>query len=380
MFITFDDGTRGLYKYADLALRSVGYHGTSFLISGRVSTSTYYLTWPQIDRMASSGRWSFGGHTHALHTRADFGGTRGPSSVLTNRRRGPDGSREAMAVFTERVRGDVEESLDAFGRHGLPQPAMFAWPFSEARDPSTDRPAAAAAARAIAKAFPMRFVNTAAPDAASRRSIGADAIERLEVVAGMRPDEVLSAMRTMQTVSVDDPADGVWLVNRRKPSAVEIRDRRVGVRPGRAGSTTYTSADWIPQQSADWIDYRVDATLRAPESGRSSLRVRVGSPNEVRVMVGRSSVTVFRHRGVGADRIVDVAVGEFALAPGRDHDVRVEVAEHRTRIVVDEVVVDVPTGRGSVTGGVGADFGRAPGGEWGSLDGLRVRRLDVVNR
>lgn len=375
VFITFDDGTRGLYRFADPVLRSLGFKGMSFLITGRVSTSSYYLTWSQVGRMASTGRWSFGGHTHGLHTKIEVDG-RGPRSALTNRRLLADGRREPLAVFTARIAGDVTTSLADFSRHDLPRPTMFAWPFSEARDPSLDRRAAAVAGQAITRTFPVRFVNTSAPDAASRRSVRADAIERLEVLAGTRTPELLTSMRQMQTVSVDNPAGGVWLVNGRTRAAVEVRGGSLGVRPERVGSATSTSGDWMPQQSADWVDYRVRATLRVPDDGRSSLRVRVGSPNELRIVVERASFTVMRRTRVRGGK--DVAIGEYSVGAAKDHRLTVDVAGSLTHIEVDGISVDVPTRSGAVSGGVGVDFGRADGGPWGHLDALQVQPLAVT--
>ena len=78
--ITFDDGTKGLWTYADPVLERYGFSAISFLITGRVGThQPYYLTWPEVSRMQASGRWDFESHTHALHRKIGPEGDRARS-------------------------------------------------------------------------------------------------------------------------------------------------------------------------------------------------------------------------------------------------------------------------------------------------------------
>ena len=70
VLITFDDGTHGLWTYADKILERHGMHGVSFLITGNVGAKRpYYLSWQEIERMADSGRWDFQSHTRKMHAR-----------------------------------------------------------------------------------------------------------------------------------------------------------------------------------------------------------------------------------------------------------------------------------------------------------------------
>lgn len=57
VLLTFDDGTRGLWAYADRIRARHRMHGSAFLITGRTGrTHPYHLTWAEAARMRESGR------------------------------------------------------------------------------------------------------------------------------------------------------------------------------------------------------------------------------------------------------------------------------------------------------------------------------------
>jgi biofilm PGA synthesis lipoprotein PgaB len=87
VLITFDDGTHGLWTYADRILERHGMHGVSFLITGNVGAKRpYYLTWQEIDRMAQSGRWDFQSHTRKMHARLPVDANGTLASEMSHRR------------------------------------------------------------------------------------------------------------------------------------------------------------------------------------------------------------------------------------------------------------------------------------------------------
>src|SRR5205807_263840 len=59
--LTFDDGI-ATQTTARSLLNQYGMHGTFFIISGLVGSSSYYMTWPQVDALATDGN-EIGGHT-----------------------------------------------------------------------------------------------------------------------------------------------------------------------------------------------------------------------------------------------------------------------------------------------------------------------------
>jgi poly-beta-1,6-N-acetyl-D-glucosamine N-deacetylase len=140
LLITFDDGAKGTWVYADRVLAKLGFQATVFLITGDVGHhQPYYLDWPEVEAMQESGRWSFGSHTAEGHglVAADNSGDTGP--FLTNRLWLPNEDRlETLGEYRERVSADLDRSVEEIRAHGLPRPALFAFPFSAVSEPTND--------------------------------------------------------------------------------------------------------------------------------------------------------------------------------------------------------------------------------------------------
>jgi poly-beta-1,6-N-acetyl-D-glucosamine N-deacetylase len=140
LLITFDDGAKGTWIYADPVLRRLSYQATVFLITGDVSHhQPYYLDWPEVEAMQSSGRWSFGSHTAQGHglVASDDSGDVGP--FLTNRIWLPSAGRlETLDEYRARVAADLDRSIAEIEAHGLPRPRVFAYPFSATVEPTND--------------------------------------------------------------------------------------------------------------------------------------------------------------------------------------------------------------------------------------------------
>lgn len=132
LLITFDDGTKTNWIYGDPVLRELGFEATNFLITADVSHhQPYYLSWPEVEEMAESGRWSFGTHTDDGHGYVPVNHGTGEGPFLTNRAWLPaQGRRETVAEYTARVVGDAQRSIERIENHGLPRPVGFAFPFS----------------------------------------------------------------------------------------------------------------------------------------------------------------------------------------------------------------------------------------------------------
>ena len=68
VMITFDDGAKGVWQYADPVLARYDLHATAFIITGFVGThAPYYMTWDEIAELHDSGRWDIEAHTHLGH-------------------------------------------------------------------------------------------------------------------------------------------------------------------------------------------------------------------------------------------------------------------------------------------------------------------------
>jgi peptidoglycan/xylan/chitin deacetylase (PgdA/CDA1 family) len=160
LMISFDDGIKTNWIYADPILREAGFEATEYLITGDVSRhQPYYLSWPEVEAMQASGRWSFGSHTDLGHgyVVADAQGDEGP--FLTNREWLPKlGRLETIDEYRARVSSDLDRSITMLERHGLPRPVTFAYPFS-AVESTNDPILGPTVEKIIAQRFPAPVDN-----------------------------------------------------------------------------------------------------------------------------------------------------------------------------------------------------------------------------
>jgi poly-beta-1,6-N-acetyl-D-glucosamine N-deacetylase len=356
VLITFDDGTGGLYRYADPILEEYGFTAVSFLITGRVGLNRpYYLTWRQVEWMRDSGRWDFQSHTHDLHTEVPIApGVKG--SDLSNRVY-DDGRTETMAEFQGRVTDDLEQSVRDFVAHGLPRPTMFAWPFSDRGAVQlADAPAVAYVQEEIARLFDISFVNdrlTATP--VTQSDIASQGARRFEILQDDTTQSVFRAVERMATLPVSDlrplDVDQTWLEPGGFPAPLDLHD---GVVQADADTLTFVTANWAVQRTSTWSDYVVEATVDGMATGNDTagLRVRVEHEGEVELRVSGNSARV--QQG-------DQVVAEVPVSPG-PHALRVEVTPQQTTAYVDDRLlgtVAAPADRMAAEGGFGIVVSRA---------------------
>lgn len=194
VLITFDDGTAGLWQYADPILERYGLHAVTFLITSAPDrNSPYYLSWAEIARMQESGRWEFGSHSHDQHTKVAVAEQSRAGSALAH----PvlvDGLLESESDHDARVEEDLDRSIAAFAEHGLPVPVAFAYPFSDLGDANTNR--------AVAARFAISFVNvnsdTQPVPVTEDTSM---VVGRAEIFAGQGDREVFDRLASIGTES-----------------------------------------------------------------------------------------------------------------------------------------------------------------------------------
>lgn len=141
VLITFDDGAKGIWKYADRILERYGFHATAFVITGSVGTrQPYYLTWAEMRHMRDNGRWDFAGHTDEGHGRVplDATGTTVAPFLLTRRWLAEPGRLETLDEWRVRVQTDLARSVDQLVDHGFDAPLLFAHPFAAVTGPAND--------------------------------------------------------------------------------------------------------------------------------------------------------------------------------------------------------------------------------------------------
>lgn len=376
VLITFDDGTQGLWTYADRILRRYGFHAVALVITGHLDdrAGPYYLSWPEVVRMAATGRWTFGSHTHDSHREIPVGPTasRAPHrSELVNRRWTGTG-RESVRHFQRRVDADLRASIHDLTSHGLPRPRLFAYPFSESSLPGQDPVALRHVLGRISVLFDAAFSSLARnPEpvgvrALARRSL---ILDRLAVDRYTSAFDLFAAMRRMRTLPVSQAAplarDAVWLA----PDGQPVPVRTDGGRLTLAGATTYLNARYAPQATADWTGYRVSATIRSlAGTANASLLAGAGGSHPIQARVSARQVRVSQ----GRTTVV------APLDPRNSHAVAINVSGHRIRVTVDGVtrydrtLVDSPLARGGIGVTVFRASAKTP---FPAFEGLRVTPL-----
>lgn len=351
VLITFDDGTQGLWTHADRILASYGFHAVSFVVTGQLDgvSGPYYLSWPEVKRMAASGRWTFGSHTRDSHRQVVVDPTGMLRSRLVNRQWTPSG-RESMSDFQRRVDDDLQGSIADLIRHGLPRPRLFAYPFSEASFPAQDGDALRYVLGRVAQLFDTAFSSRSAvpePAGVRARHRAPVIVDRLVVRRSTSAAQLFGAMQRMRTLPVDRARplakDAVWLTPDGRTAGV----RTVGDRLTVDGLSRYVTAAYAAQATGDWTGYRVTATIRglqqvAAVSG--TLSARLGGSHPVHVRVSSRTVRV----SLGSTEVV------ARLDPSDAHAVSIDAAHGRTVVTVDGVrrfdapTADSPAARGGI--------------------------------
>jgi poly-beta-1,6-N-acetyl-D-glucosamine N-deacetylase len=194
VLVTFDDGTKSNWVFADPVLRELGFEATDFLITADVSHhQPYYLLWEEVEAMQESGRWSFGSHTDDGHgfLATNKKGEEGP--FLTNRAWLAQQQRlETRAEYEARISADLDRSIARMQAHGLPRPSAFAYPFS-AVETSNDPVVASLLDQMLDERFADVLVNRTEDTFIQRGH--ANPLSRVEVFNGTTTQALLKQLR-----------------------------------------------------------------------------------------------------------------------------------------------------------------------------------------
>jgi peptidoglycan/xylan/chitin deacetylase (PgdA/CDA1 family) len=142
ILITFDDGRLDSYRGADRILAQHDYRATMFAIAGFVEEgNSFYLTWDELRRMATSGTWDVQEHAGVGHVnvRYDAAGNEGPAYAY--RQYIPGHGLETFGEYKRRVVHDIlwakqtmSEQLPGFS------PLSFAVPYGSYGQDRTNDP------------------------------------------------------------------------------------------------------------------------------------------------------------------------------------------------------------------------------------------------
>ncbi|KAB1980769.1 polysaccharide deacetylase family protein [Streptomyces triticiradicis] len=331
VLITFDDGTDGLWKYADRILAKHKMHGTISLITGSMDKHRpYYLTWREIERMHRSGRWDFQSHTRAMHGMKQVDATGNTGAPLVNRLWLKDeGRRENPTEYRTRVVHDLAGSVKDITGHGMPAPSMFAIPFSDGPGQQDADSTDSQARHLLKELFPIVMTDhSSVPLTASRRSAAEGLVQRVEVVARTTPAQMLDRIGQNVQVSPDVRRPLSERENwggRQTRTSFEVF---LGKAPSSPLTPRYAKADYRPNSSVDWTDYRATALIGSLGNGtnQAALGVRTNSKEPMTVVLTRGRATLL------AD---GYKVASQPLDPKSDHAVTVEVRRDTTTAHID---------------------------------------------
>lgn len=351
VLITFDDGPASLYTTADPILAQHGFQAVGFLITGSVPARgpSYYLSWDLAAKLVDTGRWTFGGHTHALHDYVPLpdGGT-GPALI---NRLVVDGQIETFEAWRARVQADLDASVDAFVTGLGRLPAGFAYPFTARTHPSNDQRIPGEVGQLVADRFGLAFGGVLLEGGAVTEVTDPVEIPRIPVTADMTAQDVLAALDdarpTAPTAALAalrwDRADGAC---------------HVGTYRLRVGGPGYHRCKVLGDTSL-WRDYTARIDVRGADRDVTALlAVRDGPAGRVEIVLGES---LGRIRQRTAEGWQDLA--PLTLEPAAVRRVEVIVSGVRLRVRVDDQLAAVRLSDTLASGAIG--FGVASRAERG---------------
>ncbi|MFL5863231.1 MAG: polysaccharide deacetylase family protein [Solirubrobacteraceae bacterium] len=356
VMLTFDDSTKGTWIYGDPILAAAGFRAVSFVITGWVGIrQPYYLTWDELQRMQASGRWDLQSHSRLGHQRLPIDGSGATAPALINRLWLPDAHRiETLDEFTARVRADLAGSKTDLVDHGLPEPQLFAYPFSAAAGPTDDPAAAGRTAAIVRDLFAAGLVDSATATASGPADVRARLLRRVDVGTATTTDQlfdlVTASVPAALTSTRPFTLPGRWVDHSGAPvEAGAFAAGQLRLDPGPGG---WQGADFDSARSTEWAGYRVRVRvggLAVPGAGGfGGVRLLTGDPSQIQVAVSGDWVSI--RQGVGAD---EREVLEAPIAPSSAHELSVSIGAGDAGVAVDGAVIAQVPVDGEATGGVG---------------------------
>jgi hypothetical protein len=351
ILITFDDGARGIWTYADPVLKRLHLHAMAFIITGRVGThQPYYVTWPQLAVMSRSGRWDIESHTNALHTDVPVSpyGAIGPA--LANLRwLAAVGRLETLPEYQTRVAADLAASKVAFAAHHLPVPLMFAYPFSATGHPSNDPRVPALLRKIVGSAFTFAFDNETDAGSIGPEELRGRLLPRIEVLGGTTAAELYGRLQRTSPLSPDQVRLTVaadWSDSAGHANVTATAGR---LRVGAPGHTSWQYALFGPSLHAAWTHYRLTATVHdlSQRDTAAAVLVRVSATGALKITVTRS---LLRISAIGSSTR---ELAHRVLPAAQEHNVVIDETPTATTVKVDSVPLLTVRSTLAAGGGIG---------------------------
>jgi poly-beta-1,6-N-acetyl-D-glucosamine N-deacetylase len=363
VMITFDDGARGVWQYADPILARNNQRAAAFIITGFVGThAPYYMTWSELAALQATGRWDLEAHTHLGHVKVPSDANGGMEPFLTTLQYLPDQRRvETQEEYTARVYGDLSECKRQFLVHGLPEPTLFAFPFSAHDDDPRGSGMLKSIVGSLYTAGMLDDADSVSVTTADERAQGN--IARMDVTS----DVTLGALvNRLTAASPLEPAAarplssglGQWMTSAQEATRATINDNRLVLDPEQGQEV---SLRYERDRSAMWNHYTVSAdigTFEYPDDGTTTgITVLSGdSRHEVHLNLSSSAY----HITQGYVAAADIASGDLPAAPTYHAVISVTPEEVVVKID-DQTVATVPVhsdGARDTAGGISVNAHR----------------------
>jgi len=334
VFISFDDGTAGVWRYADPILAQYGFTGCAFIISSYPGRGPRYMSWRQIERLGRTGRWDIESHTRSGHRYVPVSDNGARDPFLTSRLWvEAEGRKETIAEYRDRVTADLQGSIADLQAHGLPSPQLFSFPFSAAAAPD-DREVTEYLTGLTNRLFAASMLDDGTGGVTSPEELARQQLRRLSVLRDH--DAARFVAEVVKSSAL--PAGGVYPFTARGGWAPSSGDGTLRVDKGAVRLTiparAWKHVAYQPDRTLFWRDYSVSATVTGldPAGGTAAgISVWTGSPRQVIVSV--------------SSRWVRVKSGSKILHDGRlptvgdRHRVSVSVSRGRVSVSVDGVAI-----------------------------------------
>lgn len=134
VFLAFDNGLEGVYRYAFPLARKDGIHFSVFLIGHRTypvwKAGDKYLAWNQVRAMDQTGLVGIESETYDLHGKETIARHVFGPDIDRRWETYPDGHLESFPRYARRLRYAFVEQRQTFVQHLGTAPTLLVWPFS----------------------------------------------------------------------------------------------------------------------------------------------------------------------------------------------------------------------------------------------------------
>jgi poly-beta-1,6-N-acetyl-D-glucosamine N-deacetylase len=370
VFISFDDGDAGIWKYADPVLAEHRFVASAFIVTGYIGGGrAHYVSWPEIEALGRSGRWDIEAHTRDGHRYVPTAGGQ-VGAFLVSRALLPGLRRlETEAEYERRVTTDLNGNLADLRRHGLPTPRLFAFPYSAAESPD---PVVTQFIRTTTqRMFAASMLDDGAGGVTSPAELARRQLRRLNVLRGVEGAAFVAEVAGATPLPLAAPrslARRTDLQSGPGHGSLAVSNETITLTAPARG---WKSALYLPGRTMFWRDYELRTTVAdlAPAGATGTVSVRTSDR--------RAQVDVSVSAGWYTLRAGGSVLSEGRLSAAPSHQLVVRTEGPVVRVTIDGRSLPdsrVPAQPGGIQ--LGVSTGAAPASV--SFTAARVAPLSAV--